>query len=760
LTFAFTTDASGDLQIDPVLLTSQFNIEDGTASKVRALLEAEQSTLISRLDSLSSGASSFPLSNGTYVVVDERLQKALAAVKKLRKASPEERKRAVLHPEAVIAEMIGEDSDTQSLPPVFIETETYSERVLDVAEWVAPIVPWIKVESQQWLPTDTFGFRVGNAEIPLTEHDLDSAIHKVQAAIDKGEKTALVNGQTVPATAETVASLSDLKDAVVSRKDPSAKGEKSKISKNVLIIKSNFEGSDFVHTSESNRPGNIGLPDLLKTQPKEHQIDGLAWLQRHWVEGSAGALLADDMGLGKTFQALAYLAWLKEQMHAGLIDKKPILIVAPIGLLRNWEAEHELHLASPGLGDVVRAYGDHIKFLKKGSHKQGNAVLDSAQLSSADWVLANYEAISDYQLTFGAIKFACVVFDEAQKVKTPSARMTNAAKGLNTDFVLAMTGTPVENRLADLWCIADLVQPFALGAIRDFSIKYESSESEAAIKVLREKIWQEESEIQTKTPLLMLRRLKNEKLKGLPRKHEHIIKKEMPTEQAQAYSKAIAINQIKGPQGTLGTIQALRAVSLHPDLYHGTSHDLSPEKSARFLVAFDVLDKCFELKEKALIFLESLDLQSADQLPLILQQRYKLAKLPLVINGEVNTSTRQDRVNDFQSRSGFDVMILSPKAGGVGITLTAANHVIHLSRWWNPAVEDQCSDRAHRIGQTKDVHIYYPMAINPSDPDTSFDIKLNELMTRKRQLSQQLLAPPTITKQDYESLLSQIKSEL
>ena len=120
LTFSFSTDSNGDLQIDPVLLTSQFNIEDGTTNKVRALLESEESTLISRLDSLSSGASSFPLSNGTYVIVDERLQKALKAVKMLRKASPEERKRAVLHPEAVIAEIIGEDSDTQSLPPVFI----------------------------------------------------------------------------------------------------------------------------------------------------------------------------------------------------------------------------------------------------------------------------------------------------------------------------------------------------------------------------------------------------------------------------------------------------------------------------------------------------------------------------------------------------------------------------------------------------------------------------------------------------------------
>ena len=105
-------------------------------------------------------------------------------------------------------------------------------------------------------------------------------------------------------------------------------------------------------------------------------------------------------------------------------------------------------------------------------------------------------------------------------------------------------------------------------------------------------------------------------------------------------------------------------------------------------------------------------------------------------------------------------MILSPKAGGVGITLTAANHVIHLSRWWNPAVEDQCSDRAYRIGQTKDVHIYYPMAINPNDPESSFDLKLDELMTRKRVLSQQLLAPPIITKQDYESLLRQVKSDV
>ena len=757
LTFSFSTDANGDLQIEPVLLTSQFNMEDGTTSKVRALLDSEEATLISRLDSLAPGTSSFPLSNGTYIVVEERLQKALEAVRTLRKASPEERKQAVLHPEAVIAEMIGEDNDSSLLPPIFIETETYSDRVVDVAEWVAPIVPWIKVESQQWLPSDTFGVRIGDVEIPLTDEDLGNAIKEVQEAIDKGESTATVQGQKIPANAQTLESLMELKEAIATRKDTNTKETSSKIPKTVLIIKTNFQDADFAHQSVAARAGIIGLPDSLKTQPKPHQIDGLTWLQSHWISGSTGALLADDMGLGKTYQALGFLAWVREQMEQGRILKRPILIVAPVGLLRNWEAEHNLHLAMPGLGDVVRAYGENLKFLKKGTHTHGNAGLDTAQLSSADWVLANYEAISDYQLSFGSIKFACIVFDEAQKIKTPSARMTHASKGLNTDFVLAMTGTPVENRLADLWCIADVVQPWALGSIKDFSVRYEASDSDASVAELRKKIWQVESDIQEKPPLLMLRRLKSEKLKGLPEKHEHVIRKEMPPEQIQAYSHVIALKQVKGPQGMLGTIQALRSVSLHPDLYTGASQDFTPEKSARFLVAFDILDKCYEKNEKALIFLESLELQSAEQLPLILQQRYNLSKLPLVINGEVNTSVRQDRVDDFQSRTGFDVMILSPKAGGVGITLTAANHVIHLSRWWNPAVEDQCSDRAYRIGQTKDVHIYYPMAIDPSDPESSFDLKLDELMTRKRNLSQQLLAPATITKHDYETLLSQVK---
>lgn len=753
-TFSYETDSNGDIQILPILYKKTIGSHDGSSDKSRALLESEDEIFTKRLDDLPEGASSFPLNNGTYVVVDERLQKALSAVRKIRRSSPEERKRAFLKPEAIIAEFSGEDPDTPKEDSIFFETEKYSERVLDLAEWSPPIVPWIKVQSQSWIPGDSCGFKIGAQTILLDHNNIQEAIETVEKAINVGKSTALIANVSVPANQETVTSLTALKNTIAERKtnkNESASGNLlPKNSSKILVIETNFI-NEFSHTNFKQRPGNFSLPLMLKTKPKPHQVDGLKWLVSHWTNGSSGCLLADDMGLGKTYQSLAFLAWLKEQMNSKAIEKRPILIVAPVGLLKNWEAEHNLHLNDDGLGEVVLAYGNYLKFLRKGSHSSGAATLDTSCLSSADWILANYEAVSDYQLSFGAIKFACVIFDEAQKIKSPSARMTHACKGLNSDFLLAMTGTPVENRLADLWCIADTVQPLSLGTLREFSSKHESPGANETIKTLRENIWQKEELIEVEKPLLMLRRLKGEKLPGLPNKHEHHIKRNMPQAQIEAYEHIIENHFIRGHQGTLGTIQALRTVSLHPKI---GDEFFDINQSARFEITFEILDKCKSLNEKVLIFLESLELQAADQIPLLIMQRYSLSKLPMVINGEIDALKRQKRVNEFQSNEGFDVMILSPKAGGVGITLTAANHVIHLSRWWNPAVEDQCSDRVYRIGQKKDVHIYYPLAIYPKDAINSFDIKLDALMARKRNLSQQLLAPPIITKDDYDELLS------
>ena len=754
LTFSIRTDAHGDVQLDPVLLTDKREDSGENWQKVPALSEVDEELFPRRLDQLREGVPAFPLSKGTYVVADEPLQRALAAVRQLRQAPAEQRKRAAMHPEAVIREIMGSD---ESEPTVFVETEKFSDRVRDVGEWTAPVLPWIKISPLNWGVPSSGGLRIGGVELPLDEPTVVKAVKDIQGAIALGKPTVTVAGQQIPATAANEGALKQLQSAMT-RISHGVAGISEGLSpvKNVLIIETNFEDALFTRTSQGKRPGNLCQPNGLKTTPKKHQDLGLAWLQKHWIEGSRGALLCDDMGLGKTFQALAFCLWLREMMQVGTLGKKPLLLIAPVGLLLNWEAEINEHLIAPGLGNLVLAYGEHLRSLRRGRHVDGTAGLDTTLMASSDVVLANYEAVSDYQLSFGAVSFAAVVLDEAQKIKSPQARMTHAVKGLNSDFMLAMTGTPVENRLADLWCIADAVQPGALGDLREFSARYEIEGSD--VQVLRKLIWQEENSVQVH-PKLLLRRLKSEKLDGLPLKYEHLIKVPMPSRQADAYQRALALKEISGPDGTLGMIHALRRVSLHPSLIEGGVHgsELRIEESARFVATMSILDKVCNTGDKVLIFLESLDLQEADQLPLLLQRRYRLAKPPMVINGQVSTETRQSRVNAFQTQRDFDVMLLSPKAGGVGLTLTAANHVIHLSRWWNPAVEDQCSDRVYRIGQTKPVHIYYPLAVLPESEDSSFDVQLQMLMDRKRKLARNLLSAPAFTKDDYESLISGLK---
>ncbi len=757
LTFSISSDGHGDVQIDPILLTQRRADEGEELLSVRALTESDEALLPKRLDQLADGAAAFPISGGTYVVVEEPLRRALAAVRRLRRSPAEERKRAARYPEAVLRELMGEE---ESAPTVFVETEHFSERVKDVGDWVPPLVPWIKIESQKWDSSVAAGVRIDGVDVPLDTPSVEEGVKNLSAAIDAKLPDGMVAGRKVPATRPNLMALQQLhrelrkQEALRSGEPiPEDDGELTG-SAQVLIIETNLDETSFQRVTVGARPGILRLPFGLRSSPKPHQILGIEWLQQHWKSGSRGAMLCDDMGLGKTYQALAFCAWLRELVEEGALERRPLLLIAPVGLLRNWEAEIAEHLQAGGLGTVLRAYGDHLKLIRRGRHAAGTASLDTSALSRADVVLANYEAVSDYQLSFGAVPFLAVVLDEAQKIKSPSARMTSAVKGLNTEFLVAMTGTPVENRLADLWCIADAVQPGVLDDLKQFSALYEVPGADVAS--LRNQVWQEDDRDAIRAPRLLLRRLKTDKLEGLPPKHEHVLKVQMPPRQLEAYQRALALKELSGPQGTLGMIQSLRRVSLHPMLLEGGAdmNELRPQESARFIGALQALDRIHQTGEKALVFLESLDLQDADQLPLLLQRRYGLRKLPMVINGQVSSEQRQARVNAFQRDAGFDVMLLSPKAGGVGLTLTAANHVIHLSRWWNPAVEDQCSDRVYRIGQTKPVHIYYPLAVLPDAEESSFDLQLQVLMDRKRKLAQNLLAAPAFSKQDYETLLA------
>jgi SNF2 family DNA or RNA helicase len=443
-------------------------------------------------------------------------------------------------------------------------------------------------------------------------------------------------------------------------------------------------------------------------------------------------------------------------MTDGLRPPLPILVVVPTSLLHTWIAEHKSHLLGLGLGKPVIAYGKNLDFYKAGKRRKdvdgGQPSLQTELLRSESWIITTYETLRDYQISFGKIRIAAAVFDEAQRIKNPGASLKNASKNMNADFFIAATGTPVENRLADLWSIVDLIEPDYLGSLRDFSRKYEGKDAADSVPELRQKV---EHSPTTATSGLMLRRMKDGTLRGLPTKTEHFEKHVMNDVQAAAYDDAIAeARQVgKKSRDVLLALHGIRTVSLHPDVTASVPDHEYIAMSARYSSAFEILDRIHSAGEKALIFLESLDAQMP--LALLIQRRYGLRERPMIINGEVPPGQRQERVSAFQAQSAsFDVMILSPRAGGVGLTLTTANHVIHLSRWWNPAVEDQCTDRVYRIGQEKSVHVHYLQAVHPAHKEHSFDVRLNSLLQRKRSLSRDLLAPMIFTSDDARQLFA------
>ncbi len=605
---------------------------------------------------------------------------------------------------------------------------------------------------QEWLPDDqqSYGVVISGGMYSIDPGDAASLLQKIQQAHADGFQSIEYNGQQLPVGEEAADAVSKLVRGLqgTSTSKGPQQGQPSVPVVPILIDNVEQLGYSVERRAIRGEPG--GLPAVLKTTVLyPHQKEGLRWLQEHWASGSRGALLADDMGLGKTLQTLAFLAWVQEQMEAGNHPRKPVLIVAPTGLLKNWEDEAEVHLAAHGLGRLYRAFGSELRRLHEMSHiERRNA------LSSADWVMTTYETLRDQIRYFMPVDWAVAAFDEAQKIKNPQSRLTEMAKSIEADLYLALTGTPVENRLADLWSVVDLIAPGELRSLKEFHETYESPTMDdgdtTPLESLRTKLCEDPK------PVRLLRRMKADHLKGLPDKREHLVKTEMPARQAQAYDQVIAPafqgELAKGQM--LEILQNMRRVSLLPG-------PLGPEgiteevirSSARLTALVEMLDAIHERHEKVLVFLEFIGIQ--DALIPYLQWRYQLGKPPLRISGSVQGHVRKKHVDEFQSRprDAFDVMLLSPKAGGVGLTLTAANNVIHLSRWWNPAVEDQCTDRVFRIGQEREVNVYYPLAVHPRYGDSSFDLNLHSLLERKRMLSAELLAPSVADDKELELLL-------
>lgn len=718
----------------------------------------------------------YVLKDGEYVFIDPSLRPALDAVRKLQDRPEGERRDFVLNPRKTLKDVLGEDvSERIALDELFVETEQFSARVAGVDVWRTPVLPWIvPAGKNSWLP-ERFGLRVGDDYFEIPADNVAAVIDKVAQAAEAGDATAPVDGllkatsddappppSRLPVNDQLIKALDSLKPfsearirGEVHEPTPPDGWDVAVQGKLFLVVRENFEEVEFApfrSDEDTSPPSLLRIPDRLQSTLKAHQVDGLGWLVRSFETRHPGALLADDMGLGKTLQAIAFMAWLQEEAETGRRPKAPFLIVAPTGLLGTWRSEIDKHLTGAKLGFLVPAFGSDLKLLREQDSfglrdiETGRAALKAESWRDVGVVLTTYETLRDYHFSFARTRFGLIVYDEIQKLKNPVSQMTRAAKTLNGEFTLGMTGTPVENRLQDLWSIMDVIAPGLLGASRDFE-KRHPADDPAALARLKAQL----TEAPQHHAPYMLRRLKSDALKDMPAKTVHPFEGDMPTLQADAYrdlvvrAAAAAANGSVGKGGMLTTLAGLRGVSLHPIDPREAPRDLDAyaDQSARLSRTLDILKSIAAKREKALIFVEDLAMQ--ERLAGMIQNRFQLPRLPMRINGSVPGPKRQEMVEAFQSPPGvFDVMILSPKAGGVGLTLTEANHVIHLSRWWNPAVEDQATDRVFRIGQRRDVHVHLPMAVHP-DPTiraSSFDLRLNALIDRKRKLTRDLFLPP------------------
>ncbi len=713
----------------------------------------------------------YVLAKNTFVVIEPELKSALDTVKQAKHWDREQKEEFIKNPCTFLRGNADGHQDDAGL--VFVETRQYSERIAGLGIWDKPQISFLSKQKNQWLP-EKFPVKVGDKELEMSREELSELQKDIETARQNGDETVTCKGEETPIVDAEAAVQSCLREApdfsdVPAPDDQDGTANVSSFSEQeqaplhndqqVLIAKDNIEALE--HKADIRKRRNQAdismLFSSMKNSPKSHQVEGLNWLIEAWRSGWPGVLLADDMGLGKTFQTLAFMAWLKLNKRANVSG--PILVVAPTALLKNWLEEADIHLDKYCLGDCVEAYGPGLRRIIRQADNPEEK-LDHHILSGAGWILTTYETLSRYHRAFARIHYSMAIFDEMQKIKSPTSINTNAAKTINANFVLGLTGTPIENRLEDLWCIMDRIAPGHLGSLKAFSSTYKEDAVEE-LQNLKVKLDQP----QNSRPAIMLRRMKEDISDDLPEKTISTCPCEMAPEQAQAYETIVneASNSEQSPGRMLDLIHKLRGISLHPCTFDEAEDPYSPtwrqawvQKSARLKKTMEILTVIQRRNEKALVFLEDRKMQ--ESFSIVAAEHFQLDEEPKIINGSLAGEKRKAVVDHFQKKvKGFDLLVLSPKAAGVGLTITAANHVIHLSRWWNPAIEDQCNDRAYRIGQKKNVTVHIPQAIHPVYGDASFDIKLHELLERKRKLSRDMLMPP-VCEGDYMELFSSLNT--
>ncbi len=459
----------------------------------------------------------------------------------------------------------------------------------------------------------------------------------------------------------------------------------------------------------------IRPPKTFKANLRPYQKEGLSWLC-FLNSLQIGACLADDMGLGKTVQLLAMMTVLKAKAANNTPAPRSLLII-PASLIGNW------------LDEIKRFAPKLAVFLAHPSgHSDREILQNGPALEGHDLVITTYGLCQRYDW-LGQREWDMIILDEAQAIKNPGTKQTRAVKSLRTKHRIAMTGTPIENRLSDLWSLFDFLNPGLLGSAREFS---------QFVKGLKHNPQGYTNLKQVVSPYI-LRRLKTDKhvIADLPDKVESKTYATLSKKQVVLYKKLVL--QIKETLATtdegiqrkglvLGALTKFKQLCNHPDQYLGQG-DYAESHSGKFERLRSICETIHEKREKVLVFTQFKEIIP----PLDHFLREIFGHEGLVLHGSTAVKKRRTIVEEFQSKGYIPYMILSIKAGGVGLNLTAANHVIHFDRWWNPAVENQATDRAFRIGQHKNVMVHKFMT------QGTIEEKIDKMLDEKSELSHKIV---------------------
>ncbi|MDR0385483.1 MAG: DEAD/DEAH box helicase [Prevotellaceae bacterium] len=473
---------------------------------------------------------------------------------------------------------------------------------------------------------------------------------------------------------------------------------------------------DFRKRLQTVQTSNAPVPSLLQTQLRPYQISACQWMIR-LSEWGAGACLADDMGLGKTVQTIAVLLY---RAHTGAA-----MVVSPVSVMPNWISE--VNRFAPSL---------NVKTLRNSDRP---ATLDS--LESGDLLVVSYGLLLSEEKIIASRQWATVVLDEAHTIKNYNTKTSKAAMSVQADFRMVLTGTPIQNHLGEIWSLFQFINPGMLGSLPHFTDTFIRSGDENARNRLRKLI----------APFI-LRRTKASVLEELPPKTEIIRKITLSDEEIAFYEmlrrKAVeSLEKDSSPQGArhlkvLAEITRLRQACCSPSLVY-------PEISIKSTKLATFLEIASELKEnghRTLVFS-----QFVSHLSIVRKALDEAGYTYCYLDGATSVTKRESEMIDFQGGKG-DFFLISLKAGGLGLNLTAADYVIHLDPWWNPAIEDQASDRAHRIGQNRPVTVYRLVA------EHTIEEKIIQLHNTKRDLADSLLeGSDRSARMSFDELMSLIK---